>query len=86
MLHHADVSVCCDSGLMHLALAAGTRTVALFGPTEPAILVQNDPNLVAIETAQDCQGCWNRDNLAEHVGKQDVAMIRRWIDQGAKNN
>lgn len=23
---------------------------------------------------------------SEHVGKQDVAMIRRWIDQGAKNN
>jgi ADP-heptose:LPS heptosyltransferase len=26
-----------DSGVTHLAAAVGTRTVALFGPTDPAI-------------------------------------------------
>jgi ADP-heptose:LPS heptosyltransferase len=29
--------VCCDGGIMHLALALGLPTLALFGPTEPEI-------------------------------------------------
>lgn len=60
MLHHADLLVSCDSGLMHLALAAGSQVVALFGPTDPDILVRNEPNLYAIRSQQSCRGYWNR--------------------------
>jgi len=60
VLHAAKLLICCDSGLMHLALAAGTRALALFGPTEPTILVRNEPRLTALKSKEPCQGCWNR--------------------------
>ncbi len=59
VLHAAALFLGCDSGLMHLALAAGTPTVALFGPTDPAILVRDEPNLTAIRSTNPCIGCWN---------------------------
>ena len=37
ILSLAPVTVSNDSGLMHLAAAAGSRVVALFGPTSPAL-------------------------------------------------
>ena len=60
VLHHADVLVSCDSGLMHLALAAGTAVVALFGPTDPDILIRNEPNFLPVISRQNCRGYWNR--------------------------
>ena len=48
-----------DSGLMHLALAIGTPTVALFGPTDPKILIQGNKNFLSIWSNIECRGCWN---------------------------
>lgn len=59
VLHHADLLVSCDSGLMHLALAAGTPVVALFGPTDPDILVHDEPNFHPVTSRQACRGYWN---------------------------
>lgn len=59
LLHHADAIVCNDSGLMHLGLAAGTPAVALFGPTDPEILIRDDSAFHPVTNARDCQGCWN---------------------------
>jgi ADP-heptose:LPS heptosyltransferase len=59
ILRTARLYVGCDSGLMHLALAVGTPVVALFGPTDPAILVRPDPNLYVVTNGRECQGCWN---------------------------
>lgn len=69
VLHAADLAACCDSGLMHLALAAGTGTVALFGPTDPDFLVRGEPLLTALRSTQPCSGFWNH---AEHVGEPGV--------------
>lgn len=68
VLHACDLLVCCDSGLMHLALAADTRVVALFGPTDPAILIRNEPNLVYVQAAAACRGCWNRADTPDQPG------------------
>lgn len=68
-LHAADLAVCCDSGLMHLALASGTSTVALFGPTDPDFLVRDEPRLSALRSTQPCSGFWNH---AENVGEPGV--------------
>lgn len=59
ILRHVALFVCCDSGLMHLSLAVGTPTLALFGPIEPSILVRDDPRLHVIRNGRDCQGCCN---------------------------
>lgn len=59
VLHASNLLITGDSGLMHLARAAGTPVVALFGPTDPAILIRDDPGLVALVNGRPCQGCWN---------------------------
>ncbi|PCJ65416.1 MAG: hypothetical protein COA73_02330 [Candidatus Hydrogenedentota bacterium] len=68
LLHEAALTVAHDSGLMHLSLAAGTPVVALFGPTEPRIVVKNDPRLHSIRNGRECQGCWNREGAMERPG------------------
>lgn len=68
VLRGARLFIGCDSGLMHLALAAGTPTVALFGPTDPTILVRDDPNLTPVLSELGCQGCWNRPETEAEAG------------------
>ena len=68
VLHRADRFVCCDSGLMHLALAAGTPVVALFGPTDPDFLIRNDPRLTALRSTQSCRGFWNHATAVDEPG------------------
>jgi ADP-heptose:LPS heptosyltransferase len=58
LLALADLLICCDSGLMHLALAVGTPALALFGPTDPAFL-SDSPLLHAISNEAPCAGFWN---------------------------
>jgi len=68
ILKAARLLICCDSGLMHLALAAGTRVLALFGPTDPDILIRNEPRLTPLLAERDCRGCWNREDGPEQPG------------------
>jgi len=65
ILHAAKLAVTTDSGLMHLALAADTPTIALFGPTIPDILIRDEPRLTALTNGRPCQGCWNRFRMTE---------------------
>lgn len=64
VLHQCDVLISCDSGLMHLALAANTPVVGLFGPTEPDILIRNEPNFYPIRSTLECRGYWNTAEMA----------------------
>jgi heptosyltransferase-2 len=55
----AQVAVSNDSGLLHVAAAAGTPSVGIFGPTSPWHWAPLNPLAAAIETATDvpCRPC-----------------------------
>ena len=62
-LRGADLLVCHDSGLMHLALALGTPVLALYGPTDPNLYVRNHPRFHVIDNGRPCRACWNRGKM-----------------------
>lgn len=68
VLRSVNVFVGCDSGLMHLARAVGTPAVALFGPTDPDILIRKDPGFFPVRAECECLGCWNR-KLSKNPGE-----------------
>jgi heptosyltransferase-2 len=49
----ADVAVANDSGLMHIAAAIGTRTVAIFGPSSPTHWAPLNPLAAILEPPGD---------------------------------
>ena len=57
-----DLLVCNDSGPMHVALAVGTPTVAIFGPTYPKRFGPKDlgKNKV-VRSGLSCSPCWHPD-------------------------
>lgn len=50
MIAAANLMVCTDSAPMHLAVAVGTYTIALFGPTEPAKLLPQSDRVIGIKS------------------------------------
>lgn len=50
-----------DSGPMHLAVAAGTPVVALFGPTDPARIGPYGPGHEVVQAQVECAPCSKRD-------------------------
>ena len=75
VLHAARLFIGCDSGLMHLALAAGSKALALFGPTDPSILIRDDPNLSVITNDRECSGCWNVSGQPVEAGLAPAAAL-----------
>jgi len=60
MIKKAQVFVGGDTGPMHLAVAVGTKVVAMFGPTDP---VRNGPygeKHSVLTAPRLCKGCWKR--------------------------
>ncbi|MEM1169921.1 MAG: glycosyltransferase family 9 protein [Cyanobacteria bacterium P01_H01_bin.35] len=51
MIAGANLMLCTDSAPMHLAVAVGTYTIALFGPTEPKKLLPKSDRIVAIKSS-----------------------------------
>jgi ADP-heptose:LPS heptosyltransferase len=47
----ASLMLCTNSAPMHLAVATGTYTFALFGPTDPTKLIPTDSKAVAIKSS-----------------------------------
>ncbi len=63
-----------DSGLTHLAAAVGAPTIALFGPTDPAIWAPPGPRVIVIAGAGDPADPW-RGVTVERV---QSAILSRW--------
>ncbi|MCL2924350.1 MAG: glycosyltransferase family 9 protein [Trichodesmium sp. MAG_R04] len=47
----ANLILCTDSAPMHLAVAVGTYTIALFGPTEPEKLLPKSDRIVPVKSS-----------------------------------
>ena len=66
LLARLDCCVANDSGPLHIAAAAGTPTVALFGPTDPRLVAPLGPAHVHLWRPPDCAPCYRPDNAREH--------------------
>jgi heptosyltransferase II len=78
-LKAADVVVSNDSGLMHVAAALGTPTVALFGPTDPRICGPLNPLAAILEAPSPghCQHCDRSDcGNVLHRRVEDISLDR----------
>jgi ADP-heptose:LPS heptosyltransferase len=60
-----------DCGLSHVASAAGTPTVMLFGPTDHIVLGTFPPNVQVLRSGLPCEPCWQNRRLAECSGRVD---------------
>jgi ADP-heptose:LPS heptosyltransferase len=60
MLQNARLAVCNDSGLMHLAAAAGVPTVGLFGPSPDQLYAPWGPNGHVMRTTESFEDLINK--------------------------
>lgn len=79
LLARSRVCVANDSGLMHLAAAAGVPTVGIFGPTNPAVWGPAGPGHRVVRHIVPCQPCYKDDGVLpgcawEHRCMRDLAV------------
>jgi len=60
LLSVADLFIGIDSGMIHMAGAAGMPCVGIYGPTNPAFLLPRNPNAVGISHPLPCSFCHHR--------------------------
>ncbi len=57
----AEVLICSDSAPMHIGVGVGTKTLALFGPTDEKKLIPDDAKFIAIKNNIHCRPClWDK--------------------------
>ena len=67
-LKNASCLITVDTGPLHIAQAVGCRTVAVFGPTDPAIWGPRGERDAVLRHPVDCSPCWGK-------GKCEKRMI-----------
>ena len=61
LISKMEVMICSDSAPMHIGVAVGTKTVAIFGPTDEKKLIPDNPNYIAVTVNCDCRPClWDK--------------------------
>lgn len=92
MIHHCHLMVCNDGGLMHIAEAVGTQSIAIFGPTDHRIFGPENPSII-IREKLPCSPCYslpgdhrnpgnchNRKCLDEITVSQVFSIIKKEMD------
>jgi lipopolysaccharide export system permease protein len=77
MLQNARLAVCNDSGLMHLAAAAGVPTVGLFGPSPDQLYAPWGPNGHVMRTQEPYDDLINK----AHAGVSGSLLSSISVDQ-----
>ena len=90
-----DLLLCVDSGFMHVANALGTKTLALFGPTEPLNLIGNNGHnrILAATLQPECSPCYDphknfsckRDSKCMEFPADRLLTIAKQIIAGEKD-
>lgn len=92
ILRNATGMITNDSGPMHLAAALETKTVALFGPTDPEIVGSYGEGHEKLRTTKDCAPCRRRNcdiapSCMESISiEQVVAAMGRVIKNRVRQN
>lgn len=57
----SEVLICSDSAPMHIGVGVGTKTLALFGPTDEKKLIPDNEKYIAIKNDCTCRPClWDK--------------------------
>jgi heptosyltransferase-2/heptosyltransferase-3 len=82
LLYRADIALGPDSGPLHLAVAAGTPTVHLYGPADPALFGPwGDPaRHIVIQSDWACAPCGKFDwpDLPAHACVREISVDHVW--------
>ncbi|MCR5262204.1 MAG: glycosyltransferase family 9 protein [Candidatus Gastranaerophilales bacterium] len=61
----AKAVICCDSAPMHISVAVGASTIALFGPTDEKKLIPEKDNIFVIKADCECRPClWDKRSVS----------------------
>ncbi len=74
LLRECDLLVTNDTGPMHVADAAGTGIVAIFGPTDPVTTSPYGPNARIVTVEAECSPCLKRVCPTEHRCMRDISV------------
>ena len=66
ILSEIDLLISNDMGLAHIAPAVGTKTMVIFGPTDPETTRPYSPNATVIRRPVECSPCMLRDCPIDH--------------------
>jgi len=92
VLSVCDLLVANDMGLAHLAPAAGTQTLVIFGPTDPRTTRPFGKNVAVARVDVECSPCMLRDCPIDHrcmtrISVDDIfQMSRRLLDSSLEEN
>ncbi|MEM9770836.1 MAG: glycosyltransferase family 9 protein [Cyanobacteria bacterium P01_D01_bin.73] len=64
----ANLMLCTDSGPMHVSVAVGTYTIALFGPTDPAKLLPPSDKFIGLKSSSGKMGDIEPKVILEKLG------------------
>jgi len=59
LIEKCDLFIANDSGLMHLAVAVGTPTIGIFGPSDPIRVAPYGPHNLIIRKELKCSPCYH---------------------------
>lgn len=68
LIKQADVVVCPDSSMLHLAGALNKKTVTIFGPIPPESRINYYQNASAIQLDLPCKNCWYSPRCRKNSG------------------
>ena len=78
LIKQAEVLICSDSAPMHIGVAVGTKTIAIFGPTDEKKLLPESDNFFAITNEINCRPClWDkRQTTCEKLDCLDIDLTK----------